>query len=353
VHPLFALIPKLIILPILLIQLVLGEIGLIATDSVLAALLFAPIVAALTSLVLFDIAKKLQLPGTTALGIQLAFLLSFSTLVFGSLPDHYVLNGLYLSLLLRETLLPKQSTWRWLGFGVIGAGITITNIVPFFLVLTCSFQSQSHTLFIRKVWLAAKLSTAAMAITFIPIITLALTQQEVPVHATDQQSVNLGKWISHYLSDNLFEIVKRAAGFVMATADTFMTSNVLIYEFPAGTHRASLHYVPETPWPYAKALLLATTIASGSYFLYKQSQAAARLTLSALLIVCFHGGLFTLWGTEMFLYSQLWISCCLLLLCGNLVRLRERHANLAVALFLVAQTALNLPQTQLLLNQFG
>jgi hypothetical protein len=98
------------------------------------ALGVAPLASALSCVVLLRLFRRLGLPFTAALLLTLLTALSFSSIIYGSMPETYGVSALAIAiayaLFVRSHRVGVPTELAWLAAGVFASGVTITNIVP-------------------------------------------------------------------------------------------------------------------------------------------------------------------------------------------------------------------------------
>ena len=98
-------------------------------------LVIVPAAAGLQTLVLLRLFRWLGLSLRSAFLLALLSSVSFSKIIFGSMPESYCLSALsilfgYVLFLRTRRLRGARVELTWIALGVLGAGITVTNIVP-------------------------------------------------------------------------------------------------------------------------------------------------------------------------------------------------------------------------------
>ncbi|MFH1689064.1 MAG: DUF6080 domain-containing protein [Candidatus Eisenbacteria bacterium] len=99
------------------------------------AMFIVPLAAALQCFVAFRVFVRLGFRVASAALLTLLGCVSFSQMVFGSMPESFALSGLaitlaYLLALQFERIRGRARNGRWIALGIFGTGITITNIFP-------------------------------------------------------------------------------------------------------------------------------------------------------------------------------------------------------------------------------
>jgi len=139
-----------------------------APDQVVRAIALgvAPLAAALQCLILLRILRRLGFAFGTAFALTLLSAISFSAIVFGSMPETYAVSALAVVLAYALFLRGRETggfatEFGWLGVGVFAAGVTITNIVP---VAALCFLCTNHRSGRPGLSLARTVGIAALAV---------------------------------------------------------------------------------------------------------------------------------------------------------------------------------------------
>lgn len=137
--------------------------GLAAAEAGRAvALGVAPLAAALQCLILLRLLRRVGFGLGTAILLTLLSAVSFSAIVFGSMPETYAVSGLAIAAAC--ALLPWSAhkegaavELAWLGTAIFASGITITNIVPvaaLYSVRTAGRSGRTGTAVARTIGIA-------------------------------------------------------------------------------------------------------------------------------------------------------------------------------------------------------
>jgi hypothetical protein len=139
-----------------------------APDPILRgiALGVAPLASALVCLILLRLLRRLGFAFGTAFALTLLSAVSFSAIVFGSMPETHVPSALAIALACALFLRSREgggfrTELAWLGVGVLASGITITNIVP---VAVLYFFRGTHRTGRAGITLARTMGIAALAV---------------------------------------------------------------------------------------------------------------------------------------------------------------------------------------------
>ena len=101
--------------------------------------MLVPVASALKTMLVFYLFCRLGFSSLQAALATLLSLVSFSTLIFGSIPESYGLTALAMAIAYFAAASAAELTWRrsilWIAIGVFATGITLTNVVFVALLL--------------------------------------------------------------------------------------------------------------------------------------------------------------------------------------------------------------------------
>ncbi|MCK4410457.1 MAG: hypothetical protein KAW67_10235, partial [Candidatus Eisenbacteria sp.] len=164
-------------------------------------LIVVPAAAGLQTFVLLRLFRWLGLSLRSALLLALLSSLSFSKIIFGSMPESYCLTAL--CLLLGYVLFLRTRGRRgvrveltWIVLGVLSAGVTVTNIVP---VAILYFLREGQLG--RKLWGRCVRTVLMAALTLVVTLAGGLGLDRL-FDAKLGRTPNEAAWISRYLVDD-------------------------------------------------------------------------------------------------------------------------------------------------------
>jgi len=273
------------------------------------AYLICPLASGVTAGVLFLMALELGLTLGGAVLLVLLYVVSFSAVVFGSIPESYCLSAMALAILFRtavRTLRDRASSaawWaEWVVVGTLMASITISNLVSFALV-ALTVRVRDRGIGRAIVWTGAVSATALVITVGLYALGAGLVGQAPSF--TPQATGQMEEWHAFDPHTAFVEFpLAMANAFappvpVKGAADPVLHQEMqftLTYHAPAVAMHGAL-------W-HAVALLVALVIAlSVTRSLPGDHQA---VIVAAALVVVFNWVLHTFYGSEMFLYSQHW-----------------------------------------------
>ena len=316
----------------------------------------APLGAALQVFVAYFLFRRWTSTRGLAIALTLLAAGSFTTLVFGSIPDHFALGGLALALALLLASGPRPGRWRWaawVGLGVFALGVTLTNVLPIAIVLFAGLvavgESPRRASIHTVVWSVAVLAVSGL---------LFFTMNRV--YAVDPETEQDVEWVEdHWLREPVSERSERIAP---AIAGAFAPARVSLRDNRLATVNQSRHRfrfsllepdrvgTPAGGDPIGRALVpvvlggLLVAVVRG----LRRGGRARWLTVGAVGVLGFHASLHTVWGSEPFLYSQHWHVAALLLIAVAVGDRRPARrwtvTILVVAILTVAQNTLHLRQ---------
>lgn len=308
-----------------------------------------PLASALTTALVFALFCLLGFPTPSAAVAAGLEAVSFSTLVFGSIPESYGLTALALALAyvlaaLRVSLASPRGIAAWIAVGVFATGITIAN-VAFVAILMLASTSD------RRAPLASAARAAAVAVAIFGvtgasayILDRALTPRPEVV-ATPSVLGDLRFRIGapvqgefrRYLAE---DPAARLARFPAALASSFAPQDAGRVPIRRGAGRHDLGYTLEAApglsgleSPLGASLLL--LLAGGALVALRQPM-LRRLAVGSLGILACCAAL-TVWGKEAFLHSQSWTIAAVVLVAGMMRA--PRPFGSAVTAALLALTA--------------
>ena len=281
------------------------------------AYLICPVLSGATAAVLFLLFIELGLHRSGAVLLTALFAVSFSGVVFGSVPESYCLSGLALAGLFwlaartaRDPAGRAAHAWTWIAGGAVLAGITISNIVPFGLVALTVRRARGHL--VPRIRWAAVVSTIALAITaagyaigamlapHAPAFTPRATGQIIESHPFDAWSALVE--FPDAVGNALVPPVP-----LKAPADPALRQEMrftLTYHTPGSLRPGQL-------WRSALVLglLLLAALRARGMEPYQRT-----VVIAAGLVLAFNWALHSVYGSELFLYSQHWEVAILVVL---------------------------------------
>jgi hypothetical protein len=279
------------------------------------SLFVAPLTGAAQLVILNLTFRTIGLSHITRTLLVLLYALSFSFLIFASVPDHFVLGGLSIMLSLfaavKTVTARKTPVWLWGIAGFLAMGVTITNAISFFFLLACSHLSVfDWKRALRKTVAICILAAAATGIMAIAMGYVYNAPAEAPSRMTG--------WVAHYFRDKPLE---NFASFPLQIGSAVAPSGVMTEPNTFLGKHAVYHFQIEPVSPFARlsgasALQIAFVLAVLAGLLAALRGRRGNLRLTAMgcgLVLLFNGVLHAVWGGDYFLFSQHWLGAAFVL----------------------------------------
>jgi hypothetical protein len=241
---------------------------------------------------------------------------SFSQLIFGSIPDHFALSGFCLAaacVLAVESVRTGKVHWvLWIVLGVLAVGITITNLVWLGILLAVPrMLARWEWKVIREsvVW-----SLAVMA------ATMAISEVGNRLHDNKNHLWSFpeaGRYAQDFSQEGILKLAKAPA----ALAHTFSPPrfetipNVRAKEMNIG--RPYLFSLERTS-AWLLNLVVMVLLGTGLVGWLRDKSNVRFVAAAALLIVVFNLVLHAIWSAEYVVFSQHWLAPSVFLAAGNL-----------------------------------
>lgn len=276
-------------------------------------------------------------------------IVSFSGLIFGSIPEHFALTNLAVTVLLLFAAAVVRGgrtirLWHWSVVGAFATGITITNIVIFGIIHGCTELVRR-----RKFWPVTAKTVLVCLSVFAVVIATALAIAKL--HQLNEAPPSSdGGFVSSFLDverPSLWDELDRAATALgNAVAPTYPETK----QDPLVTNaRIGFVFTLKTsPSIFSAAaplgLLTFLGMVFGGLSMIVRGGHHRSFALISIAVLGFNIVFHSFWGTEHFLYSQHWITPALILLTGVLfgTRLREPMVSGLLGLYVIAVAASNL-----------
>lgn len=310
-------------------------------------LLVVPVTSALKTAVVFVIFawlgfSLLQVSLVTALGI-----ISFSQVIYGSVPDHFALSGfgIALSYLLAVDLMRQGGRvrwWLWVAAGTLVMGLTITNIVIvatlFWTALLAVGRKTSSATMASLILIAA-----ASGVTLVSAVTMNKVFEQ-RYQLTAETLTQSQTWVERFVRQ---DTVARLVRFTSSIANTVVPPSPKIVDNQARMKgdKYSYYFTFEgTPNVFSTTpplgLFLLALLLAGSARLLRAGDPMHSLGVASLLILAYNAIFHSVWGSGLFLYSQHWHLSILLLVSGVMLgdRRRSLWGTAAIAVMLIVAT---------------
>jgi len=303
------------------------------------AMLVAPVCSALAAVVMFRVFLGAGFGDLAAAAGAILHQVTFSQMMFGSIPDHFVLGGLGLSLvLLCGLVLPTRNRvgWpHWLAVGVFTSGVTITQIIPTCLMFAaccrCGGRGVRET--VRATALLGGLSVA-LAVSIGGLFSV-LDARPSPLSPVAEAAHYAQFFPSHPLG-HAFDAIAALPNSIAPPP-----ARVVPDERYGGRYR--IRFTLESVRHPGRIFAVWMLLLVGAWLGLRSDAPVQRaLTLGSVAIGLYNLMLHAQWGSEWFLYSQHWLAPMVFLLAAPL-----RHAGkyrlpvwgaTAIALTLIASS---------------
>lgn len=270
------------------------------------ALLVAPACSALTAVVLFRVFLGAGFGDPAAAAGAILHQVAFSQMMFGSIPDHFVISGLGLALvLLCGLVLPTTDRFgwpRWLAVGVFTAGVTITQIIPtclmFAVCCRCGGIGPRQT-----ARATALLGGSSVALVLSLSWLLTFTDTRYPPLSPVTQ-------VAMYKSFFPRRPVDHAFGAVAAIPNSIAPPPARVIPGHASeTDRYQIRFTLESVRDPVRIAAVWIPFLLGAWLGLRSDAPIRRaLGLGSIAIVLYNLLFHALWGHEWFLYSQHWLA---------------------------------------------
>jgi hypothetical protein len=269
-------------------------------------MLVAPVCSAMTALIMFRVFVGAGFGDPAAAAGAVLHQVTFSQMVFGSIPDHFAIGGLGLSIaLLNGLVLPARGRlgWlRWLAVGVFTTGITITQIVPTCLMFAAGCRSGGWRA--RETLRATTLlggSSVAAALAIGGLYNW-LDARPSPLSPVDEV-VRYSKFFPR-------QPWSHARGAIAALPNSIAPPTLRVVPDRRGdSDRYRIRFTLESVRDSGRIAAIWLPFLAGAMLGFRATDPARRaLHLGSLAIVLYNLVFHALWGYEWFLYSQHWLA---------------------------------------------
>ncbi len=316
------------------------------------ALLVAPLCSALQALSVFLLFLRLGYSRPAASLLALFSACTFSQIVFGSIPEHFALSGLFLTcgfLLAADLLQGGEINWPlWVFIGWLTAGVTISNLALIAILFFFALRLGRRPAAFRR---GSVLIAMVIAGTILSYFLLNLgydVDLPTPAREIDRSAA----YLKTDLVATLLRFPSAVANAIAPPAPALASLHTLE---PAAKYRFRLT-LEGIPAVFTRKNLLGSALvlllAAGALGHCRQGRPFRPLAAVAGAVLVFNGLLHAVWGNEYFLYSQHWQMAAVFLAAG-VFHFPGRGLILipGALLGLTAATALNnMINVQLILN---
>ena len=272
---------------------------------------------------------------------------SFTSLMFGSIPETFPLSGALLALgflwAAREINGDEYALGYWVALGAVVTGITITNIIPVVILYGASRWQG----FAEWKSLFLKMTICGLLIVAVTGVLTFFSYMMYPTENFDTTEANnyVFRWIR---ADDLF---LRAWDVITGAAHSFAAPVPVVggnlspwvdeyeYKFQYTFDRNLLGYT----WMQAAGFVCVILMVIGAWLAFTQRVFPKHhmLLWAAILIITFNSAIHTVWGREKVLYSQHWHAAATLMLICGLTALPSRLLKVFLPVLVIAVLATN------------
>jgi hypothetical protein len=270
------------------------------------ALLVAPVCSALAAVVMFRVFLGAGFGDPAAAIGAILHQVTFSQMMFGSIPDHFVLGGLGLSLLLLCGLVPSTSDrvgWpRWLAVGVFTSGVTITQIIPtclmFIVCCRCGGKGVKAT---AKATAILGGSSVALALSMSSLLTFPIAGSSQLTPAA--QAAQYARFFPSRPFGHAFDAIAALPNSIAPPPAR------VVPDRRGNSHRYQIRFTLESVRHPGRIFAVWMLLLAGAWLgLRSDNQAQRALSFGSIAIVLYNLVFHALWGKEWFLYSQHWLA---------------------------------------------
>ncbi|AMV37056.1 hypothetical protein [Planctomyces sp. SH-PL62] len=285
------------------------------------ALLLIPALSGGTISTVYMVLRKLALARGYAVLMCLLQAASFSQLIFGSIPDHFVMSGFFFALAAWLAASTVDRGWMpyWLPWIVVGTGatcVTVTNLVIIEFFLLASLVA-SGIPFPSTARLCVGLAGIVLGVTGLVFAADNFLYGRAPMHAAIEDSQGFVEKFrdvpSVKVRGALPALQESLAPLAVATTMNPMTNSKFY------TYYEVMFTLDQPRRPFVSTAF-AALLALDAWFCRGGTRAWRAMGIASLLIIGFNLTAHTFWGDEFFLYSQHWLVAITLLLAAPLAR---------------------------------
>ncbi len=306
------------------------------------ALSISPIATLIATLAVYRTVVLLHASRRTAVLVSLLYASSFSMLLFGTIPEAFPISNALMALLfwyaasqVRAGSDGRMLVWSVLGFLLIS--MTITNAVAFFIIRALHRRYTGGESW-RVSVLRAGAQTALVAGVAIGSGFLAI---QLLGYQEEAARAGVGSYVTSFVSLAPASILRNLANLGLAMGQSMLSFGTMERPLRFCADLPQCHAVFFShPSPsflvFALGFGLLAAVAALAWSALKTGEHTAQW-LGCLGILAFNIGLHAVFGTEMFLFSQHWVTPLLLLMVP-----RVHRAPTAWTVVLMIQLVVNL-----------
>ena len=316
VHPLL----RLVSLPIRCVTRVAAHAGLTVAPFEASrrglAMLVAPMCSALAAVVMFRVFLGAGFADPAAAAGAILHQVTFSQMIFGSIPDHFALGGVGLSLVLLCGLVPPTSDrvgWpRWLAVGVFTSGVTITQIIPTCLMFAACCRCGGRG--VRQTAQATAVLgglSVALAVSIGGLFSV-LDARPSPLSPV-AEAAHYAQFFPLHPLDHAFDAIAALPNSIAPPPAR------VVPDQSSKSDRYQIRFTLESVRHPGRIFAVWMLLVVGAWLGLRSDAPAQRaLCFGSVAILLYNLMLHALWGNEWFLYSQHWLAPTVFLMAAPL-----------------------------------
>jgi hypothetical protein len=306
-------------IPIRIIEMIYSSLFVVADRlefREIIALSISPIFSALTIVCFYRILIILNIKKLDANIFTLVFAVSFSNIIFAIIPETYAISCFFISYLIyyfleNEKQKVSGNVLVWLSLAILLSGITITNICIFYLIFFVHLLKNEQLSWFN----AAKKASFYSLIAVLTVIAIYKISHFVLDYKLGYEASF--EWIATFITSSFWQSKSNSVNFFSASMNSLigilpkLTDNNFCIEFTCNAVSFTRDRTDFLLIGFVAIFWAAVAFRTKKFVSEKRWQ---NLYLICSLIIAFNFVLHTLFGREMFLYTQHWITPLLLLL---------------------------------------
>ena len=282
-----------------------------STARYVVALLVAPAFSAVKAPLFYALFRLLNIERFAAACLTVVGVGCFSNLLFGAIPEHWVIGSASLLALLIQSALALRSErydrlWIWALYGVAVMSVTSTNIVMFAIAMFATRVLKAAP-FHRAMLTTGGLSSLIA----VGVVVSAYAMEAITPYVTGVGGA--GGVVDAHLRLDPVEFVRAALHYPIMLWYTLWPGLPDYYQsgyFTAAdaevTTQFRFLYGLFTPANLGAALVMIGASAGGLYFAWMRGEAHRLVAIVCAGMLAFNGALHALWGSTWFIYAMHW-----------------------------------------------
>jgi hypothetical protein len=281
----------------------------------LLALWIAPLSTFCSTVLVAAIVRRLVADQINRVLVTAMYCLSFTVLLFGSVPESFPVSNLLITAMLYLALRQQtitQSPWIWRLVGILSASVTITNIAIYSIIRVASSATTSSAdriPILKRVALEVSAIAALVLVTGrLAVVALGYTEE------ANRSDVGYLSFVSLDFHTVLINIITTLAAVGQSVVGGMPHTRPLTFCGPLPVCRAV--EFSKTSLDAQSIIFSVIVLTIIVWFIMKVRDRAINqsLLLSLAGVLCFNLALHAVFGREMILFSGHWITAFVLLL---------------------------------------